>query len=203
MILLNESLYISKGATRKVYIHPDADHLCIKVDINESKENSPTLAEAKYYRTFGKRLSRSGFLSIPKFHGFAETSEGAGGVFDLIRDEGTGNISSTLQSFIANSFKPEYREALDRALRSFRKNLMDFMIISTDLKSHNICIKQLENGEFQLICIDGIGNKELIPVSNYLPWFAHMKLRRHFKRYHLNSADDILAMSHTHPTPSI
>ena len=172
------------------------------MDINEPKGRSPTLGEAKYYRKFGKRLSRSGFLSIPKFHGFTETSEGIGGIFDLIRDEDTGNISSTLQGFIQNSFKPEHREPLDRALCAFRKNLMDFMIISTDLKSHNICIKRLESGEFQLICIDGIGNKELIPVSNYLPWFAHMKLRRHFKRYHLNSADEILVMSRARPTPS-
>lgn len=201
MILLNESLYIGKGTTRKVYIHPDEPDLCIKVDINGSKESLHTLGEAKYYRKFDKRLSRSGFLSIPKFHGFVETSEGAGGVFELIRDEDTGNISSTLKGFIHDSFKPEHREPLDRALRSFRKNLMDFMIISTDLKSHNICIKRLESGEFQLVCIDGIGNKELIPVANYLPWFAHMKLRRHFKRYHLNSVDDILAMRHTRSKP--
>jgi len=173
------------------------------VDINKNVDRSPTRAEAEYYRAFSSRLVRSGFFSIPRFHGFVETSEGVGGVFDLIRDEDTGNISSTLQNFIGGSFSVEHKEPLDRALRFFRQNLMDFMIISTDLKSHNICVRRLKNGEFQLVCIDGIGNKELIPVSNYLPWFARMKLRRHFKRYHLNSVDDILAMSHTHPTPPI
>lgn len=191
MIKLNNSLIIGEGSTRRCFQHPlDAD-LCIKID-NVDEEISPTLRESFFYEKLLKRQPNFDFKVIPAFHGFVDTSLGRGGVFDLCRSEIDGEVAPTLSQFLEEGLGEECKEQIKVALRVFCESLLQYWIVSTDLKSHNICVIECDDGCLRLVCIDGLGSKEHLPFCDIWPWWARRKIRRHIRRYHLDDLDQLI-----------
>ena len=80
----------------------------------------------------------------------------------------------------------------NKVLAEFR-SWMERHSVFANFHHDNICAKRLADGSIRLIAIDGIGHHEFIPVSDYIPFFARRKLRRSFKKNHLNSVEELLA----------
>lgn len=190
-ILLHDNLLIGEGATRRCYQHPNNESLCIKID-NGKELVKPTYRESLYYAKLSKRWRKVPYDVIPAFHGFEETNLGLGGVFELCRNEDDGQVAITLSEFIDRPMNASERALLQRAINEFCEKLLKSWIVSTDLKSHNICVVRLLNGEIRLVCIDGMGSKEAIPLCDIWPWWARQKMRRHFKRYYLDNVDELI-----------
>ncbi len=190
MIELHPSHFIGKGQTRSCYRHPDDPAKCIKID--KRPHGGPTEKEARYYGKLSRIRPHLSYTHIPRFHGFVETNHGRGGIFDLIRDETTGEISRTFLNYIhsgeVTADDPHWLEAH----RVYMKTLYDEAVIIRDFNPGNLCVRRLRNGGYQLVTIDGIGYRFILPFSDHWLWFARSKLRRQVNRKNFGSLAEIL-----------
>ena len=192
MIYLTESNYISKGRTRECYVHPQDSSKCIKIDFSE-KGYHQTTKEAKYYHKLLKIKPLLKYDFIPSFYGMEETSRGMGGVFDLIRDEDSGEISKTLGFYLRNGSIARDQKVWNDALTRFLKRLLDTGVIVRDLNPDNLCARRRLNGSFELVAIDGIGHRDFIPLCDYILRIARLKLHRYINKKGMNSIPVLLA----------
>lgn len=177
MIELTPDHLIGKGRTRFCYRHPDDPGKCIKID--KRATGGATEKEARYYQKLGRLRPNLAYTHIPRFYGFAETNLGRGGVFDLVRDETTGEISKSLSYFIRTGEASADNPLWQEAHRTYMKTLYDEAVIIRDFDPGNLCSRRMRDGSYQLVSIDGIGHRDFLPLCDYFPWFARRKLRRH------------------------
>jgi hypothetical protein len=189
MIELQPDDLIGKGRTRSCYRHPHAADQCIKID--HRKHGGATEKEAAYYHKLARMRSNFSYTHIPRFHGFVETNQGRGGVFDLIRDETTGEISKSLLHYIrsgeARITDPLWRSAHEHYLQT----LFDEAIIIRDFNPGNLCVRLMRDGSYHFVTIDGIGHRDFLPLSDHSRWFARRKLRRQVERKCFGSLEAI------------
>lgn len=191
MIELTEDHLIAQGSRRKCYQHPDDLHKCIKISIKE-EACSATAHEVRYYEKLQRRCPDLDYAGLPKYYGYENTNLGRGGVFELVRDEDSKEISNTLDQYRQDGALAEDPEFWNKVLAEFR-SWMEQHSVFANFHHDNICAKRLADGSIRLVAIDGIGHHEFIPVSDYIPFMARRKLRRYFERNHLNSVAEILA----------
>ncbi len=175
---LSEQMIINRGRERVCYIHPENSHLVIKIPRNSRGRNAgANQDELQGYlilRGEGKDLS---FVS--HCHGFIDTDHGQGLVCDCIRDD-DGAIAKTIWDIVV--FQDECD--VDYIIKVAEK-LCDFLMSNQiwlfDLNLKNIALKQLADGTYEPYIIDLKGryaNREFIPLSRYLSYFAAKKLKR-------------------------
>jgi hypothetical protein len=190
MIKLTQDHLIGKGRTRFCYRHPDDSGKCIKID--KRAPGGATEKEALYYQKLGRFRPNLAYTHIPRFYGFVETSLGRGGVFDLIRDEDTGEISKSLSHYIRTGEAAVDNPLWLEAHRAYMKTLYEEAVIIRDFNPGNLCARRMRDGSYQLVSIDGIGHRDFIPLCDCFPWFARRKLRRHVRLKNFTSLEDIL-----------
>jgi len=179
MITLDPSTRFGKGLHRECFVHPDDNDLCIKVVTYGNQQE--TQREQHYYQQLQKR--KVAWDLLPRFHDNVETSIGSGAVFDLIRDH-DGQISKTLEFYLgSDDFLPAQKQQLDTALVELRKYLLKYSIMSMAMKPKNIVYQLSESGQGKLFIIDNIGNSDLIPICNYVPYLANKKIIRRWDRF--------------------
>ena len=77
--------------------------------------------------------------------------------------------------------------------------MFKYNIISRDISANNLLYKRETETEGKLIIIDGLGNAELIPLSNYFNYLAQkkiirkwcyliMKMRKDFPKYNFDQS---------------
>jgi hypothetical protein len=177
---LEKLTLVGKGLHRECYVHPDHHNLCIKVLIS-NENHSEVKREMKYYSHLLKR--NISWDMIPKFHGTIQTSIGVGYIFDLILDH-TGNVSKTFEYYLSCTKSNQIdQSALNRALIQLKKYLLENRIITMTLHPKNICCQINQKGEIRLYIVDNIGNSDLIPICNFIPYFAKRKIIRKWKRF--------------------
>jgi hypothetical protein len=191
MIELCEKWFLSKGQTRACYIHPEDPSKVIKVDFID-KGYEQTAKEALYYRKIARLKPDIEYDFIPRFHGSVETNLGKGGIFDLIRDEDTGEVSKTLADYYRDGGMQSGRASWDEAFSRFRERLYSTGVIIKDLNMRNLCVQRRLDGSRHLVAIDGIGHRDFIPLCDYLPWFARRKIRRSILEKGLDSFDSLM-----------
>ncbi len=169
LITLNERLLIASGGARHVYQHPDNTALCIKVDAVQSC-SAPfvTRAETQLFEELAKQRNQTDFSFILNYRGNVETNLGFGAIFELVRDEDTGNVSRVLMRILETDPQFAKEERFKSALRIFRRKLLQETVLCRDLRPWNICVKKLTNGDIRLILIDGVGN-------THKKWFVGVK----------------------------
>lgn len=192
MIHLSEADYMGRGATRRCFIHPLDFELCIKID--DEPSSTVTLKEAAAYGKVKKRLAKCNFRYdvIPKFHGMVKTSYGDGGVYDLIRNETDGEVATTLSELLMQKLSDQEIRNIKLALKEFTEKVVKYWIISSDMRSHNLCVKKLSGGGYRIVCIDGLGHRDKLPLCDVLFFWARMKIKRHIRRYHLDDFEKLL-----------
>lgn len=175
---LSEQMVINRGRERVCYIHPENSHLVIKIPRNNRGRNAgANQDELQGYlilREEGKDLS---FVS--HCHGFIDTDRGQGLVCDCIRDD-DGAIAKTIWDIVVfqDECDVEYIIKVAERLCDF---LMSNQIWLFDLNLKNIALKQLADGTYKPYIIDLKGryaNREFIPLSRYISYFAAKKLQR-------------------------
>jgi hypothetical protein len=190
MMLLTDDLFLGKGRTRECFRHPCDASLCIKVDYHD-KGCCQTSKEAQYYQKLRRLKPGLEYDFIPRFHGMVETNRGAGGVFDLVRDD-NGQVSRTLGECLRDGTVVRERQLCEKALDQFLGRLMETGVILRDLNPGNLSARRLADGSIQLVAIDGIGHRDLIPLCDYFPWIARRKQARHIARKDMGSIQSLL-----------
>ena len=190
MIELHPSHLIGKGRTRSCYRHPDDPQKCIKID--RRTHGGPTEKEAAYYGKLARIRPGLSYTHIPRFHGMVVTTLGRGGVFDLIRDETSGEISKTFLDCIASGEVTVNDPRWLEAYRVYMKTLYDEAIIIRDFNPGNLCVRRMRDGGYRLVTIDGIGHRDFLPLCDYCLWFARRKLRRQVNWKNFGSLAEIL-----------
>lgn len=189
MIEIKEEHYIAEGLARKVYYHPDNTDLCIKIGKPEI-EIDHLYKEIKYYNKIkNKDTSKFGYPFYVAYHGEVETNLGTGFVYDLIKDETTGNISLTLRHYLEMENTPYSDEVLVAGLNRLKSEMIRHKIFVGDLRARNICCKILKNKDLQLIVIDGIGHRDFFPLADWFHYFAKKKVERRFLKGNLHSLE--------------
>lgn len=175
---LSEQMVINRGRERVCYIHPENSHLVIKIPRNSRGRNSgANQDELQGYRILRKEGKDLSFVS--HCHGFIDTDRGKGLVCDCIRDD-DGAIAKTIWDIVVlqDECDVEYIIKVAEKLCDF---LMSNQIWLFDLNLKNIALKQLADGTYQPYIIDLKGryaNREFIPLSRYISYFAAKKLKR-------------------------
>ena len=187
MIEIKDEHYISEGLARKVYYHPDNNDLCIKIGKPEI-EVDHLYKEIKYYKKIrNKDTSKFDYPFYVAYHGEVETNLGTGFVYDLIKDETTGNVSLTLRHYLEMENSPYSDEVLIEGLNRLKSEMINHKIFVGDLRARNICCKILKNKHLQLIVIDGIGHRDFFPLADWFHFFAKKKVERRFLKGNLHS----------------
>ncbi len=185
MLQLDREALIGRGLHRECYQHPDEANLCVKIVVaGNSDENR---REAHYYA----RLSRRGISwdMLARFHGLVATSLGEGAVFDLVRDF-DGQVSRTLASYLESpECAMQHGPALADALRDLRAYLMANWIVTMTLKTKNILYRRDSETVGKLVIVDNVGNSDFIPLTNYSPVLARLKIARKWRRFEQTMLD--------------
>jgi len=182
---------VAAGGTRYCYQHPEDPHKCIKVGFNEAGKQA-SYQEARYYQLINQRAPNLTFESIPSFFGRIATSEGEGFIFELIRDETSGDISQPLVDCLTMESYEQAKENWESALVSFRDWLLANAIITTDMTPLNLCAQKYNSGHIRLVAVDGLGHKDRTPLVDISTLLARMKLQRHFRRRKLTNMQSLL-----------
>ena len=179
MIILDNSLFIGKGAHRSCYIHPTDKHLCVKLNLpNQEKEIK---RERKYYRHLEKR--NISWEMIPRYYGEIQTNLGPGSLFDLIADA-DGNVSESLHHYLLSPEKTQqFFEGLCQSLRALKEYLFANRIITMDLDPTNILCQKDKVSIVRFFLVDNVYNTEFIHMSNYSKNFARRKITRKWQRF--------------------
>ena len=197
MLVLTEDHLINRGANRDCYRHPEDPDRCIKLNRRDGQgtHDNTNKIEYEFHTALSERLGEAFYRFAPRGYGQVETNLGTGPCFELIRDS-DGPCSLRLVQYIPETgCTPEHAVALIDRLYDF---VVKHNIALFDVNPHNLLVRQGPGGQEDLIVIDWKGPKavrEFIPVSRFIPWFAHMKKARRFDR--LREQARQLASQHT------
>lgn len=100
-------------------------------------------------------------LPLPRFHGYVQTSLGAGAIWEAICDE-SGNLGRTLREICDAG---EIEQALE-PLNATVARLFALNIVAPDLNGRNLVLSPGPKPRFFLV--DGFGDPNLIPVRSLL-----------------------------------
>lgn len=178
MLKLNTNLFIRKGRDRECYLHPNDRSKCIKVtvsgDYRQHKE------ELKYYRRL--QQANISWQHLTRFYGMVSTNLGDGLVFDVVRDY-DGNISRTLRDYLCRGDSLLQQSEVCVELSRLGQYILEQRIIMRDIKDNNMLLQKFNKDKFRLIIIDGIGNNEFIPVSDFVPALKTKVIKRKWCKF--------------------
>jgi len=171
---LTNARVLARGSERICYLHPEDPGKCIKVAI------APGSRQQQRELQFFRRLARrgGGWQHIPRFHGTVDTSLGTGLVVSRVRDY-DGATSADLDSFIQRGETQGFPPALEQLKACFRER----NIITCDMSLKNFLVRRLSPTTNELVMVDGLGNREFIPLASWLPAWGRMKMKRRWKRF--------------------
>lgn len=121
----------------------------------------PLRREVREYR----RVEREGKWTrrhLQRFHGVVETPRGSGLVVEAVRRP-DGSLALNLDQLLRSG---KYDARTDAALHEFLKWYEASSIVAADVHLGNIVIDETD---FRLVLVDGIGDKTFIPVRSWFP----------------------------------
>ncbi len=172
-IELNDKLLLSKGSERSCYLHPEDNRKIIKIGPGEGKHRNQNNLDYHYYRylvSSGKDLQY-----VTECFGFVETNLGRGLVFTrALNYDGTSSHSLKYMMYHKRITVDEQRELLNKLLMY----LQDQQIVFGDICCGNIFCKEVSEGKYEFIIVDGLGARRL----NYKYWmYLKIGLYRRYK----------------------
>lgn len=131
--------------------------------------------ELKEFLMYVRR--RRGRLDNPPFalpYGFVQTSQGLGFMVERIMD-GSGATASTLQDLrFSKIFSDRHRAALHR----FFDRCKQEHIALGDIHMSNLVYSDVRATDGEFVCVDGLGEKTLIPIHAMSRFFNDRRLER-------------------------
>lgn len=190
MIQLSKDQYLAEGLARTCFFHPNDTSLCIKVGKPEV-DRSHLYKEINYYKKIGKKdVTKFDYHFYAEYHGTIETNLGEGFVYDLVRDETTGNVSKTLRHYMTIDNSPISDTVLNEALQRLKSQMITHKVFASDLKPRNICCKILNDHSIEMVIVDGIGHRDFLPFGDWFGVFAKRKVERRFKKNAMRSINE-------------
>lgn len=196
MILqLKECTPLARGGKRIVFAHPDAPALLVKVIRPDARLENPKkpswrkrlfwrFRRFKHYNAFKREVdeliaayANSGNDRPPsffqRFYGFLETDLGLGSVTRAELDQ-DGNYAPTLAELVwQGRFTAPVRNDLNRFIDQFLRH----NVVACDFHEGNLVHAWDETHGSHFVIIDGLGDKNLVPLCTLFPRF-----NRHYKR---------------------
>lgn len=165
---------LGRGRERACCAHPENCALCIKVNIGPPKpgrrRQSPQ--EACYLR----HLDRLGG-PFTRYYGEVVTDVGTGYMFDRCMNA-DGTEPGSLRQLMA--------EAPDRWPRALLADLRDMMlvhgIVPPDISPDNLLLQSPKDGR-RAVLVDGVANRDFVPLAPYSPAYARTKISRWWDRF--------------------
>ncbi|WP_411894639.1 YrbL family protein [Winogradskyella sp. A2] len=189
MLEIKDEDYISEGVARKVYYHPSDRNLCVKIG-KPNIEVDHLYKEIKYFKKIRKKdTSKFEYPFIARFLGEVNTNLGTGFIYELVKDEPSGNISITLRDYLEMEDSPVSDEQIEYGLLRLKQEMIKHKIFVGDLRARNICVKILKDKSIELVVIDGIGHRDFFPFADWFHHFAVKKVERRFFKAKLNSLE--------------
>lgn len=182
MINIYTDNYIVEGEIRVCYENPLDASKCIKI-LKPNIDEAYAYKEINYFLKLNRRKNKYKYPFYSTFHGEVETNKGKGQVFDLIRDETTGQISKTLEFYLHNN-TPYNDDALNHELLMLKDQMINFKVFTIDLRARNLCCRIKKNNSIELVIVDGIGHRDFFPLADWMLYFSKKKVMRAFKRWH-------------------
>ncbi|WP_185802840.1 YrbL family protein [Pontivivens nitratireducens] len=192
---IEKCTFVAAGSLREVYVHPDDDDVLVKVVRADvvGPDGHPVQRNGKRRRPWGVYLSfrreideyliaARNQISTPDFRlpfarplGLAATTRGLGLLVERISDH--GETVPTLASLHKDGKLTQEHIA---ALHRFFEYCIEHHIVLGDAHLGNLVVDPQDSD--RLICIDGFGEKTLIPVHRYSRRLNERMLRRKMAR---------------------
>ena len=181
-LALSAELVMARGTSRICYRHPLDPGKCIKVD-RPGSPSTPNRIEFDYYARLRKR--RVPMDHIAACHGWVETDQGRGLVFDRITwDDSPGSPSVNLAAAIRE--KKLAAEDVRQGVRDFVRYLQHYRILWTDENPVNLGVTVRPGLRF--IILDGLGGRKTVnpryAVLRSVPLLARLYTGRKIVRLH-------------------
>ena len=190
---------VAIGRQRYVFVHPDDPSLIVKVVTEgyvERRSNKGGRPYKRWYKDYIRSRHHQVFLREIKEHlalraaesvlpryvqeivGFAETDVGMGVVSRAVRDR-NGNLAPTLRTLLEEGrFDDTARHHLDE----FFDWLMHSVMVVGDLNAGNLVYGFDPAFGDHFVVIDGIGDKNIIPLSSMSARLNRLSKRRRIQR---------------------
>ena len=204
---------VAIGRQRYVFVHPDDPGLIVKVVTEgyvarrSDKGGRPykrwykNYIRSRHHQVFLREINehlalRAAESSLPRYVqeivGFAETDIGMGVVSRAVRDR-NGDLAPTLRTLLEEGrFDGEARGHLDE----FFCWLLHSVVVIGDLNAGNVVYGYDPQWGDHFVVIDGIGDKNIIPLSSMSARLNRMSKERRIKRINEEIA-------HTAPTLAV
>lgn len=198
MIFLGEKDLLAEGGRRLIYVNPEDKNKLIKIvkqkDLDRKRRSlsffkkwrndnsiSENTEDFNAYKVYNRK-SKEIFKFVPRLFGYTETNLGRGLMTEFVKNY-DGSATMSLQDYLK---KYGLTHKIYLALKLLYKQLLKYNFITRELKDFNIVVKYISKNNLRLYVIDGFGNQEFIPLSNYIGFLAKRKINKHFKIF-LNS----------------
>jgi len=157
MIFLSDKQIISHGKTRKCYVHPDNNKLCIKVMKPLHKNAKFLRKEIIYYKKIQNRNKKYSLTFFASYHGTVETNMGIGYLYSLIKDY-DGKISLPLKHYLETKLISEFPNKLSKAaLTDLKQKMVKYRVFGYDVYHDNLLCKLKGKHDIELVLVDGLG----------------------------------------------
>jgi hypothetical protein len=154
MISLDNALCLGKGNERICYLHPNDETKVIKISYKKVSSREQNNLEFVYYQALERK--RVNFSHITYCYGWVTTNEGQGLVFDYVRNFDKSVIFSLHDVLREKLLSCDY---VDQLLMELHDYLQENRIIFADISFTNILCQKINEREFKLIIIDGLGSR--------------------------------------------
>ena len=190
---LGPELFLGQGSHRAVYRHPEMPGKCLKVvkegTLEKRRKNNKkwykrlrppawfdeTRKDLQAYRLFERK--KTDLAHIPRFYGMKATSLGPAMLLDLVTNE-----DGTVARSLAHHLTSNDHAIVEKALTELADYLINSAIAVRDFSMHDVLARENRDGSLTFFIIDGLGGKELIPLSS-IPFFTRMQARRRVRRF--------------------
>lgn len=168
MLVLNDKLYIAKGAERKAFLHPEDSSKLIKVEYHNHIGRNQNDLDIYYYAYLkSKNVS---YKHIPNCYGKVDTNMGRGVIFDIVIDY-NNMLSKTFENIIIQKIISKDEQI--KLLKELQIYLKSNFILFGDVVLSNILCQEYSPNRYRLIIVDGLGARRF----GFKLWFhTHSKL---------------------------
>lgn len=190
---------VAIGRQRYVFVHPDDPGLIVKVVTEgyaarrSDKGGRPykrwhkNYIRSRHHQVFLREINehlalRAAESSLPcyvqEIVGFAETDIGLGLVSRAVRGR-NGELAPTLRTLLAEG---RFNEAVRRHLDEFFEWLLKSSVVIGDLNAGNLVYGNDSVSGDHFVVIDGIGDKNIVPLSSMSARLNRMSKQRRIRR---------------------
>lgn len=174
MLKLNEEQFLGDGNHKKVYIHPEDSHKCVKLLF--TPDDPDMNREFRYRKVLGKRVEDMPLLT--KYYGTVETDQGMGYVFERVVDY-DGQASRTL---LAELEQPSDKARLEQILKDFRQEFLRERFAPAGVDPDNFLVQRVSEDEYRVRIIDNIGTSAKFPLEYYIGFLSKKRAKKYWNR---------------------